>query len=682
MISKHIHCKAASDNYKRLADYIAAAKHIKKQEKCLLSWCAGCIDNEDYESSVTEVELTQSLNTRTNKEKTYHLIVSFRKEDEGKLTEEDFKNIEQEFAKALGFEEHQRHCGVHINTDNMHMHIAYNMIHPKKLTRHEPYRDYQVRNKVCRELEQKYNLSIDNGIDKTDLSVKLKDSSARQEAQTGEESFERYCHNHHDEIMELLEKAQNWQDVHKTFALFGLHLNASGNGLAIKNAKGKQSMKASSLDRNLSLAKLSKSFGKFVPAKDIDNILPTVWYQKKPVQQNPEVKELWKEFIKQNGQEEIQAIKEKYYQEKLSLITLGVNRRTKSELMKLTRTKERAEINEVRLKLSRQQTKNWLKFLQNNAVNGDERALRVLQSKKPKINPYKNELWTAFIKDQQQAMHMARLDLKGKILTPEQRTEELQSMAADYAITEQNFFRYLKTEADNGNKKAVAYLKAEEKDKKIPNIDKTRELLWTAFEKDQEFALKLAKQDLKGKVLTAEQFIEEVQELKENYSVSQENFIRYLRTEVQNGNTEARSVLRFEQGDYKDKHLTSNYQQSLIDRNHQNQTKKNILQSNKLFHQVKKKLLDIQVMESIIKKPADYKISRTGAIIYNTPQGKIIDEGKRIVFTDQTKDLAAEYFSVKNGLQKLEFIQSKGIDKNIINANFAQYIRKNQGLSR
>lgn len=682
MISKHISCKASNDNYKRLADYIAAAKHNKKQEKCLLSWCAGCIDNKDYESSITEVELTQSLNTRTNKEKTYHLIVSFRKEDEGKLTEEDFKNIEQEFAKALGFEKHQRHCGVHINTDNMHMHIAYNMIHPKKLTRHEPYRDYQARDKVCRELEQKYTLSIDKGIDKVDLSVKLKDSSARQEAQTGEESFERYCHNHHDDIMELLDKAQKWQDVHKTFALFGLHLKTFGSGLAIKNSMGKQSIKASSLDRALSMAQLTQKFGKFEPAQNIENILPTVYYKKKAAQQHPDIKALWQEFIKQNGAEEIQAIREKYYKEKLKVIMLGVNRKTKGELMKLARTKERTEINEVRLKLSRQQTKNWLKFLQEKAGNGDQRALRVLQSKKLKIHPYKNELWTAFIKDQQQALRMARQDLKCKILTPQQKSEELQSMAADYAITEENFTRYLKAEADNGNKKAVSLLKGEEKDNKIPDIDTARENLWVAFEKDQELALRMAKQDLKGKILSAAQFIEEVQELKENYSVTQENFIRYLRTEVQNGNTEAKSILRFEQNDYKDKHLTSNYQQSLIDRNHQNQTKQNILQSNNLSHQVKKKLLDIQVMESILKKPADYKISRTGAIIYNTPQGKIIDDGKRIVFTDQAKDLAAEYFSVKNGLKKLEFTQNKGIAKNTIHAKSAQYLRQSQEVTR
>ncbi len=680
MISKHIHCKAGNDNYKRLADYIAAAKHARKQEKCLHSWCAGCIDNEDYESSITEVELTQSLNTRSEKEKSYHLIVSFRKEDEGKLTKEDFKNIEQEFAKALGFEEHQRHCAVHINTDNIHMHVAYNMIHPQKHTRHEPYRDYKVRDEVCRKIEKQYNLAVDNGIDENDLSVKLNDTSARVEAQTGEESFERYCHNQHDDIMELLDKAKTWQDIHKTFALFGLHLKQSGNGLAIKNSKGKQVIKASSLDRKLSLASLSKQFGKFEQAKDIENILPTIWYKKKPAQQNPEIKELWQEFLKQNGQEKIQAIKEKYYKEKVKLITLGVNRKTKSELMKFTRNKELAEINEVRLQLSRNQTKNWLKFLQEKANNGDERALKVLQSKRPKINPHKDELWTAFIKDQQQAMHLARLDMKGKVFTPEQRNEELQTIANDYAITEQNFMRYLKTEADNGNNKAISLLKSEEK-QEVPQIETARERLWQAFEKDQAIAFKLAKEDLKGKILPAAQFIEEVQDLKNNYEVNQENFIRYLRSELKNGSKEVSSILRFEQQDYKDKRLTSKYQQSLINRDIQIKAKQDILQSNN-SHQVKKKLLDIQVMEQILKKPVDYKISRTGAIIYNTPQGKIIDEGKRIVFADSAKDLAAEYFSVKSGLRNITITQDNCINKNIINTKSAQYIRKTQGLTR
>ena len=70
------------------------------------------------------------------------MLISFRPEDEARLTPEILNAIELRFADALGFGEHQRHCGVHQNTNNLHMYVAYNMIHPEKLTRHEPYRDH------------------------------------------------------------------------------------------------------------------------------------------------------------------------------------------------------------------------------------------------------------------------------------------------------------------------------------------------------------------------------------------------------------------------------------------------------------------------------------------------------------------------------------------------------------
>ena len=85
-------------------------------EKCLLTWTEGCWTEDDYESAIKEVVATQELNTRSRKEKTYHLIVSFRPEDQEKLTEEVFREIEKRFAETLGLSEHQRHCGVNPNS--------------------------------------------------------------------------------------------------------------------------------------------------------------------------------------------------------------------------------------------------------------------------------------------------------------------------------------------------------------------------------------------------------------------------------------------------------------------------------------------------------------------------------------------------------------------------------------
>ena len=164
MIAKHIHCQPEHDQYGALARYIADAGH--DGEKCLANWCAGCSTEDDYELAALEVATVQALNTRSTKEKTYHLMVSFRPEDEARLTPKTFKAIEERFAAALGFSEHQRHCGVHKNTNNIHLHIAYNMIHPEKLTRQAPYFDYQRLSETCRKLEQEYGLAVDNGFDK------------------------------------------------------------------------------------------------------------------------------------------------------------------------------------------------------------------------------------------------------------------------------------------------------------------------------------------------------------------------------------------------------------------------------------------------------------------------------------------------------------------------------------
>lgn len=196
--------KPKNDDYARLANYIADASH--EGEKCLTAWSAGCLAGDDYQLGISEVIATQACNERTTKEKTYHLIVSFRPEDESKLSKDDFKDIEKRFAEVLGFEEHQRHCGVHINTANPHMHVAYNMIHPEKKTRHAPYYDYWKRDELCRKLEQEYKIAIDPG------------RKQRQE-------LHQYVAGRKKSILPAVTAARTWEDIHVSMAAYGLSLS-------------------------------------------------------------------------------------------------------------------------------------------------------------------------------------------------------------------------------------------------------------------------------------------------------------------------------------------------------------------------------------------------------------------------------------------------------------------------
>jgi hypothetical protein len=153
MIATRKDRKPENDNYRRLAQYIADTKN--EGEKVLMHWSAGSGFN-DYMAGICEVEAIQEQNTRTRLAKTYHLVVSFRPEDEAKLSAAAFIDIEKAFAQALGYENHVRHCGVHKNTNNLHLHIAYNMISGDNFRRQSPFLDYRTLSRVCREMEKKY----------------------------------------------------------------------------------------------------------------------------------------------------------------------------------------------------------------------------------------------------------------------------------------------------------------------------------------------------------------------------------------------------------------------------------------------------------------------------------------------------------------------------------------------
>ena len=446
MISKHVTCKAQNDNYARLANYIADASH--EGEKCLTAWCAGCWAGDDYDLAIQEVKDTQALNTRTTKEKTYHLVISFRPEDEAKLTPEIYKKIEEEFARALDFEEHQRHCGVHQNTANIHMHIAYNMIHPEKLTRYEPFRDYWKRDKLCRDLELKYGLTIDNGRNKEQekASPKLNPIAATIKAQTGQASFDGYAKRHKAQLMPLIEQAQNWQELHKTLAVYGMTIKPQGNGLALVSLNEKHGIKASSFDRGLSKTKLEKQLGKFeAPSKEVKQIKPLHEYEKHPMQKGANRGELYKEYqaginerirqldlIKKAENLDKKPVLEKWDAERRRIAKLPLPRREKFRLIALSKVNQKIDLKKslATLEKQREQLKqqipytSWNQFLKWQAQEkGNETALAILRSQKVTIEPEVKKQPPSIKLDQEKWLQKEKEIIQNrKLLNPEKTT--------------------------------------------------------------------------------------------------------------------------------------------------------------------------------------------------------------------------------------------------------------------
>ena len=413
MISRRIARKPENDNYRRLANYIADAG--RKGEKCLLTWCSGCWAGDDYDLAIQEVADTQDLNTRTSKEKTYHLIVSFRLEDEAKLTPAVLKEIEVELAKALGFEEHQRHCGVHKNTANLHMHVAYNMIHPERLTRHDPFRDYCTRDRVCRELEKRFDLAIDHGRNQGPAQP-LDDGATTVEAHTGQQSFESYAKAFREPLLASLgEEAADWQSLHLALARHGMAIKPHGNGLVIQDRHGKHSIKASSLDRSLGKGSLEKRFQRFQPAgMDVDKVESRNRYQAKPLQrQSPERDNLFAEYKAGMAErkETSAALQGEWVirQEKLARTwqlqrqEIGWMALTKKDRFALLKQagqhQAKARRNLAQEMKERRETlreafpyASWSTFLIWQAEQGNEAALAVLRSRRKTVEPGRGEV--------------------------------------------------------------------------------------------------------------------------------------------------------------------------------------------------------------------------------------------------------------------------------------------------
>ena len=406
MISKKVGISPKNDNYARLAEYIADAGH--GGEKSLMHWCAGCLGDDDYQNGIAEAMDVQTMNTRTKQSKTYHLVISFRPEDEAKLTPEIFSAIEERFADSLGYTEHQRHCGVHKNTGNLHMHICYNMIHPEKHTRHEPFRDYWKRDKVCRELEKEYGLVVDNGRSKN-KQQSLGEKATLIEAHTGQQSFESYAKAHRDKIVPVLASAPDWETLHKELALYGMEIKPHGNGLVIADRHNQRhTVKASAVDRSLSLKKLVEKFGSYLPAQGLEEISERSRYQHAPLQRSPERGELYAEYqqsiekrkanltsVKEQEEAVLAAIKEKWATKRRELERLNIAKKNRRNLLQLARKHEAAEA--ARAKLPFQSPReaireevpftSWNGFLQYKAGQGDEIALAILRSRQEVAEP-------------------------------------------------------------------------------------------------------------------------------------------------------------------------------------------------------------------------------------------------------------------------------------------------------
>ena len=255
MIIRHIPMKSAKlSSFSSLVKYIVDEQN--KQERVGKVRISNC-NSIDPTWAIQEVLATQARNQRAKGDKTYHLLISFAPGENP--SEEILKAIEERVVSSIGFKKHQRISAIHHDTDNLHIHVAINKIHPRTFNMIEPYRAYKAFAEAASTLEIEYGLEITNHQTRKSRSENLADD---MEQHSGIESLINWVKRN---CREQIDQTDNWQEVHKILALHGLEMRLKANGLVFCNEKGLM-VKASSVSRGFSKKKLESRLGEFEPS--------------------------------------------------------------------------------------------------------------------------------------------------------------------------------------------------------------------------------------------------------------------------------------------------------------------------------------------------------------------------------------------------------------------------------
>lgn len=285
MIIKHVPMRTlGKSDFGGLAGYITDAQ--SKDHRLGLVQVTNC-DAATVPAAIEEILATQHMNTRAKGDKTYHLIVSFRAGEQP--DEATLKAIEERICSGLGYGDHQRISAVHNDTDNLHIHIAINKIHPTRNTMHDPFQAYRTLGELCTILEQDYGLVQDNHTPRRTLSEAR---VADMEHHSGMESLAGWIKRH---CLEEIRSTTSWTELHQVMRDNGMVLRERSNGLVVKASDGTM-IKASTIARDLSKRALEDRLGPFAASSERQASEPKRSYQKAPLPMRIDTSELYARY--------------------------------------------------------------------------------------------------------------------------------------------------------------------------------------------------------------------------------------------------------------------------------------------------------------------------------------------------------------------------------------------------
>ncbi|HAU0287696.1 TPA: relaxase/mobilization nuclease domain-containing protein [Legionella pneumophila] len=393
MIIHHIPMKSARlSSFSGLVKYIT--DHQNKQERVGKVRISNC-NSVDPTWAVQEILATQARNQRAKGDKTYHLLISIAP---GENPPEEVLNIiEDRVISSVGFKDHQRISVIHHDTDNLHIHVAINKIHPKTFNMIEPYRAYRTFAEVASTLEIEFGLEITNHQARKGRSENLADD---MEQHSGIESLINWMKRN---CREQIESANSWNDVHRILTDHGLEILIRANGFVFCDKKA-LTVKASAVSRSFSKKNLEERLGEFIPSPFGNEYYTQNVYRYEPLNKKVIGSEIYARYLyeKEHSKTHLSKKLKQLGEAKARLIDKAKKRgrikRKALKLMKASRSQKKylyQQISKTLLKdiektrqnyakerkhlLESHQTKIWADWLRQKAELGDKDAITALR---------------------------------------------------------------------------------------------------------------------------------------------------------------------------------------------------------------------------------------------------------------------------------------------------------------
>lgn len=217
-----------------------------------------------------------------NSDPVFHYLLSWQSH-ESPRPEQVYDSVRHSL-KRLGMSDHQFVAAIHTDTDNLHVHVAVNRVHPE--TGYLNWLSYSQEklHKACRELELKHGFSPDNGcyVIAPDNRI-IRRTSVERDRQSAwtrgrNQSLKEYIAD--TAIAGLRESpVTDWYSLHHRFAKEGLFLSADNGELKVKDGWNSErpGVTLSTFGHAFDTDKLIRKMGEFIPpAQDIFAQVPAV----------------------------------------------------------------------------------------------------------------------------------------------------------------------------------------------------------------------------------------------------------------------------------------------------------------------------------------------------------------------------------------------------------------------